>query len=112
MPGERTKIVYAIIKSGGRQYKAVEGEAILVERLSEEIGTQVELDRVLLISSPSGIEVGKPTVEGAKVLATVVEQTKGPKIRVFKYIPRKRYRLRRGHRQNYTRLKIERIIQD
>lgn len=103
--------MYAVVETGGRQYKAVEGEAILVEQLPQEVGAQIELDRVLLISGPNGVKVGQPTVKGARVLATVVEQTQGPKIRVFKYTPRKRYRRRRGHRQPYTRLKIEKIVQ-
>jgi len=103
--------VYAVVETGGRQYKAVEGEAILVEQIPEEVGARVELDRVLLISGPSGVKVGQPTVKGARVLATVLEQTRGPKIRIFKYIPRKRYRRRGGHRQSYTRLMIEEIVQ-
>ncbi len=104
--------MYAVVETGGHQYKVIEGEALLVEKLPEEVGARVELDRVLLISSPDGVKIGQPTIEGAKVLATVVEQTKGPKIRIFKYLPRKRYRRRRGHRQTYTRLRIEKILQD
>jgi large subunit ribosomal protein L21 len=86
------------------------GNTILVERLPAEVGEQLELDDVLLVVDDERVEVGKPTVEKAKVLATVVAQEKGPKIRIFKYHPRKRYRLRAGHRQRYTRLQVDEIV--
>jgi large subunit ribosomal protein L21 len=103
-------IVYAVMKSGARQYRAEVGDTIVVERLPAEVGQQVELDEVLLIAGGEGVEVGQPTVEGAKVLATVVAQEKGPKVRIFKYHPRKRYRRRAGHRQHYTRLRVDEIM--
>jgi large subunit ribosomal protein L21 len=102
--------VYAVVESGGRQYKAVEGQAITVERLPHEVGDKVELDRVLLIADGADVQIGHPVVEGAKVTATVVGLEKGPKIRIFKMRPRKRYRRRQGHRQNYTRLRIDEIV--
>jgi large subunit ribosomal protein L21 len=102
--------VYAVIRSGARQYRANVGNTILVERLPAEVGEQLELDDVLLVVDDERVEVGKPTVEKAKVLATVVAQEKGPKIRIFKYHPRKRYRLRAGHRQRYTRLQVDEIV--
>jgi large subunit ribosomal protein L21 len=102
--------VYAVLKSGARQYRAKVGETILVDRLSAEVGQQLEMDKVLLIADGERVEVGQPTVEGAKVLATVVAQEKGPKIRIFKYHPRKRYRRRAGHRQRYTRLRVDEIV--
>jgi len=86
------------------------GDAILVERLPAEVGQQLELDEVLLVADGERVEIGQPTVEGARVLATVIAQEKGPKIRIFKYRPRKRYRRRAGHRQRYTRLRVDKIV--
>lgn len=100
---------YAIIESGGKQYRAVEGGTIEVDLLPIEIGSKLDLDIVLLVSDGENTAVGSPTVSGANVKATVVDQFKAKKIIVFKYHPRKRYRLKRGHRQKYTRLQIEKI---
>ena len=102
--------MYAIVRSGARQYRAGVGDTILVERLPAEVGQQLELDEVLLVAGGEQVEIGRPTVNGAKVLATVVAQEKGPKIRIFKYHPRKRYRRRAGHRQRYTRLRVDTIV--
>ena len=102
--------MYAIMKSGARQYRATIGDTIRVERLAIDPGEQVELDEVLLVVDDNGVRIGRPTVEGAKVLATVVAQEKGPKITVFKYRPRKRYQRHAGHRQFYTRLRIDEIV--
>lgn len=101
---------YAIIESGGKQYKAVPGGTIDVDRLSKEIGESVDLD-VLLYANGDDIKVGAPTVNGAKVKASVLEQVKGPKLIVFKYRPKKRIRRKRGHRQQYTRIAIEDIVE-
>ena len=103
---------YAIVEDGGKQYKTVEGGIIDVDRFSAEDGEQVDLERVLLVAEDGNITVGKPIVEGAKVQATVVSQVKGPKIVVFKYKPQVRYRVKRGHRQLYTRLKIDSILME
>jgi len=100
---------YAIIQSGGKQYRAVEGETIEVDRLSLEVGKKLTLDDILLVADGENVMVGAPTVKDAKVSATVVQQFKAPKVVVFKYHPRKRYRLKRGHRQFYTRLMIESV---
>ena len=100
---------YAIVESGGKQYKAVEGEMIEVDRLGLEAGKKVELKDILLVSNGETAVIGTPTVDGAKVSATVVEEFKGRKVIIFKYHPRKRYRLKKGHRQYYTRLMIESI---
>lgn len=100
---------YAIVEDGGKQYKTVEGGVIEVDRFESEIGEQVDLERVLLFADGEQIEVGTPLVKGAKVQATVVGQIKGPKVVVFKYKPRIRYRVKTGHRQQYTRLKIDSI---
>ncbi|MCW5876991.1 MAG: 50S ribosomal protein L21 [Anaerolineales bacterium] len=100
---------YAIIESGGKQYKAVEGQAIEVGRLELEVGKKVELSEVLLVSDGETVLVGTPHIAGAKVAATVVAQDKGPKITVFKYKPKIRYRVKSGHRQHFTRLLIDKI---
>jgi large subunit ribosomal protein L21 len=102
--------VYAIMKSGARQYRAAIGDTIRVERLPIDPGEQIELDEVLLVVDDNEVRIGQPTIEGAKVLATVVAQEKGPKITVFKYRPRKRYQRHAGHRQFYTRLRIDEIV--
>jgi large subunit ribosomal protein L21 len=100
---------YAIVEDGGKQYKAVEGQTIEVDRFDAEVGDQLDLERVLLIVNEEEVQVGTPLVEGAKVQATVVSQMKGPKVVVFKYKPKKRYRVKTGHRQKYTRLQIDSI---
>jgi large subunit ribosomal protein L21 len=102
--------VYAVVKSGARQYRASVGDTIIVERLPAETGQRLELDEVLLVADGEQAEIGRPTIDGAKVLATVVAEEKGPKIRIFKYHPRKRYRRRAGHRQRYTRLRVDEIV--
>jgi large subunit ribosomal protein L21 len=102
--------VYAIIESGGRQYRAEEGHSFSVEKLPYEVGEQIELENVLLFANGEGVKVGQPTLAGAKVKATVVEQYRGEKIFVWKYKSRKRSRRRQGHRQSYTRLRIDEIV--
>lgn len=101
--------MYAIVESGGKQYKAVPGTTIEVDRLQVEEGAQLELDQVLLVSDGENVNVGTPTVGGAAVKTTVVEHFKGRKIIVFKYKSRERYRRKQGHRQQYTRLQIDEI---
>ena len=100
---------YAIVDDGGKQYKAVEGGMIDVDRLAVEEGAKVDLDRVLMVVDGEEYTVGTPEVDGVKVNATVDKHFKGPKIIVFKYHPKKRYRLKKGHRQQYTRLAIKKI---
>jgi len=100
---------YAIIESGGKQYRAVEGDAIEVDRLPIPAGEEVELEKVLLLVDGENITVGKPTVKDMHVFAKVAEHIKGPKVVIFKYSPKKRIRVKTGHRQNYTRLQIEQI---
>ena len=102
--------MYAVVVTGGKQYKVSAGETIEVEKLPLKVGQKVELDRVLLIGDENKVQVGDPTVEGAKVMATVAGQGKGKKVIVFKYKPHNRYRRKAGHRQAYTRLRIDRII--
>lgn len=101
--------MYAIVRVGGKQYHAEVGNTIVVEKLPYEIGQQLTLDEVLLVSNGEDTRIGQPFVEGASVGAEVVEQFKGKKIVVFKYKPKIRYRRKQGHRQNYTRLLVHQI---
>lgn len=100
---------YAIVESGGKQYRAVEGSTIEVDRMDVEVGQQVDLPSVLLLVDGDDIAVGAPLVDKAKVSATVVDHVKGPKIVVFRYRPKKRIRVKTGHRQQYTRLHVNSI---
>ncbi len=102
--------MYAIVECGGRQYRAEEGHSFVVEKLPYEVGEEVKLDNVLLVSDGDEIAVGQPHVADAAVKTTVVEQYRGKKIFVWKYRPRKRYRRRQGHRQSYTRLLVDEIV--
>ena len=101
--------MYAIVECGGRQYRAEEGYSFAVEKLPYEVGDAIELDKVLLVADGDEITVGQPTVANATVTATIVEQYRGKKILVWKYRPSKRYRRRKGHRQSYTRLRVDSI---
>ena len=102
--------MYAIVRTGGHQYRVAPGDTILVERLEGTLGSQIELGEVLMVGGgENGVQVGSPVIEGAKVLATVVAQDRGPKLIVFKYKAKKRYRRKTGHRQNLTRLAIKEI---
>ncbi len=100
---------YAILESGGKQYKAVEGATIDVDLLDVEVGQTVNLDEVLLVVEDEKIHVGTPVIKGASVSASILDHVKGPKLITFKYSPKKRIRVKTGHRQHYTRLKIESI---
>jgi len=102
--------MYAVIETGGKQYRVSEGDTIRVEKLPYEVGDKVELERVLLVSDKKGVTVGQPIVTGAKVVARVESEGRGRKILVWKYRPKQRYRRRQGHRQSYTRLRIEKIV--
>ena len=101
--------MYAIVASGGRQYRVEPGQRLDVEKLPAEAGTEIALDQVLLIGDGDTITVGQPTVSGARVLADVVGEVKGRKIIVFKYKNKVRYRRKTGHRQRYLRLQIKEI---
>ena len=102
--------MYAVIKAGGHQYKASVGDELVVERLPYEVGAQVELGEVYLLADEDGVAVGQPTIEGATVRATVLDEFRGPKVHIFKYRPKQRYRRRMGHRQTYMRLRIDEIV--
>ena len=103
--------IYAIIETGGKQYKVTPGQVIDVDRLDVAEGDTVELDRVLFIGDDSRATVGTPTVDGAKVIATSQGEGKAKKIIVFRYKAKVRYRKKTGHRQLYTRLAIDKIIE-
>jgi len=100
---------YAIVESGGKQYKTVEGTMIDVDLMDIEVGQEVKFEEVLLVVEDEKIQVGTPSVKGAQVTTSVVDHIKGPKVDTFKYSPKKRIRVKTGHRQRYTRLKIETI---
>ena len=102
--------IYAVIETGGKQYKVSPGQVIDVDRLGVGEGNTVELDRVLLIADDEKVTVGTPIVEGAKVMATSQGEGKGKKVIVFRYKSKVRYRKKTGHRQLYTRLAIDKII--
>lgn len=101
--------MYAIIKTGGKQYKVSEGDLVRVEKLNAEVGEIVSFEDVLLVKSDSDLKVGTPTVENAKVEATVKDQAKDKKIVVFKYRPKKASKTKKGHRQPYTLVEINNI---
>ena len=102
--------MYAIIETGGKQYKVSPGQRIEVDRLVESVGEKLEIGNVLLLADDGNIVVGTPTVRGVTVHATVVEQGRGRKVTVFKFSRGNRYHRKRGHRQNYTTLQIEEIL--
>jgi large subunit ribosomal protein L21 len=101
--------VYAVVETGGKQYKVTVGEMIEVERLPAAQGERVELDRVLLVSDDGQVRIGQPVLDDAKVAARVVGHGRSRKVLVFKYRAKERYRRKVGHRQDYTRLRIEAI---
>jgi len=102
--------VFAVIKTGGKQYKVAPGDTLRVEKLPGEPGETVEIAEVLLVAQGGDLKVGTPVVEGARVRATILEQGRSRKIIVFKKKRRKNYRRKRGHRQPYTVLRIEEIL--
>ena len=101
--------MYAIIETGGKQYKVAEGDTLFIEKLPVEAGENVTFDKVLAVLDGEKATFGAPVVEGAKVSASVVKNGKGKKIRIFKYNPKKGYRRRQGHRQPYTKVAIGKI---
>jgi large subunit ribosomal protein L21 len=101
--------VYAIIRTGGKQYRVQKGDVVRVERLEGTVGATVTLEDVLLVGGEGEARVGSPRLEGAAVVGTVVEQDRDAKVRVFKYKKRKHYRRTRGHRQSYTAVRIDAV---
>jgi large subunit ribosomal protein L21 len=103
--------MYAVIKSGGKQYRVASGEQLRVELLSAEVGADVAFEEVLLVGAGDDVKVGAPFVSGAKVTATVVEHGRGDKVRIFKLRRRKHFQKTQGHRQGYTEVRIKDIVQ-
>jgi large subunit ribosomal protein L21 len=101
--------MYAVVATGGKQYKIEEGETLRIEKINGNVGDAVSFDQVLLVADGDKLAVGQPVVQGASVSAHIVEQGKEKKILVFKYKRRKRYRRKQGHRQSFTAVKIDKI---
>lgn len=101
--------MYAVVRSGGKQYRVSPGGSVRVEKLDGEVGSKITLDEVLMIGGEGDVKIGTPTVDGASVSGTITAQGRGDKIRVFKMKRRKGYRRTQGHRQDYTEIAIEGI---
>jgi large subunit ribosomal protein L21 len=101
--------MYAVIKTGGKQYRVVAGEKIKVEQIPAEVGAEITLDQVLMVGEGESVKVGAPIVAGAKVTAKVIAQGRHPKVNIFKMRRRKHYRKNQGHRQNFTEIEIGEI---
>ena len=101
--------MYAVVKTGGKQYRITPGEKLKVEQISADVGAEVVLDQVLMVGDGDSVRLGQPTLAGATVQATVVSHGRGEKVTIFKMRRRKHYQKHQGHRQNYTELKIDSI---
>ena len=101
--------MYAVVKTGGKQYKVAPGEKLKVEQIPADVGAEVILDQVLMVGEGESVRLGQPVLNGATVKATVVAHGRGEKVKIFKMRRRKHYQKHQGHRQNYTELKIEAI---
>lgn len=101
--------MYAVIKTGGKQYRVAAGEKLKIEQIPADIGAQIILDQVLMVGEGEAVKVGTPLVAGAKVSATVLEQGRHKKVKIFKMRRRKHYQKHQGHRQNYTEIQINEI---
>jgi large subunit ribosomal protein L21 len=102
--------MYAVVKTGGKQYKVAPGEKLKVEQIPADVGAQVVLDQVLLVGEGDNVRLGQPVLAGASVQATVVSHGRHDKVKIFKMRRRKHYQKHQGHRQNYTELKIDTIV--
>jgi large subunit ribosomal protein L21 len=102
--------MYAVVKTGGKQYKVAPGEKLKVEQIPADVGAEVILDQVLLVGEGASVRLGQPTVAGAAVKASVVAHGRHAKVKIFKMRRRKHYQKHQGHRQNYTELRIESIV--
>ncbi|WP_455204816.1 50S ribosomal protein L21 [Kaarinaea lacus] len=101
--------MYAVIKTGGKQYKVSEGETLKVEKLAADAGSSVDLDKVMMVADGDNVKIGAPYIEGGKVTATVKSHGKGKKVDIVKFRRRKHYRKHQGHRQEYTEIQINSI---
>jgi large subunit ribosomal protein L21 len=104
--------MYAVIETGGKQYKVQEGDIITIEKLNAEAGDEITFDKVLALSDGNTLKVGTPMLDDAKVFGSVVENGKGKKVIIYKYKAKKNYRKKQGHRQPYTMVKIESLSAD
>ena len=102
--------MYAVVRTGGKQYRVEEGRTVKVERLAGEVGDAVEIGDVLLMDDGSGVTVGAPTIDGARVLGTIAEQGRSKKVIVFRYKAKTRYRKKTGHRQHFTKVVVQDIL--
>ncbi len=102
--------MYAVIESGGKQYRIAQGQQIKLETLPAEVGQTLSFDKVLMVASEGAVKVGAPYITGATVKAEVVSHGRGPKITIIKFRRRKNYRRKQGHRQNYTQVRIQEIV--
>ena len=101
--------MYAVIKTGGKQYRVCAGETLKIETVAGDVGSEIVLDKVLMVADGDKLNVGKPLVNGASVQATIVSHGRGDKIKIFKMRRRKHYQKHQGHRQNYTEIRIDGI---
>ena len=101
--------MYAVIKTGGKQYRVAPGEKIKIEQIPADVGAQIVLDQVLMVSDGDAVTLGNPLVAGAKVSATVLGHGRGDKVKIFKMRRRKHYQKTQGHRQNYTEIRVDAI---
>ncbi|MCH8889702.1 MAG: 50S ribosomal protein L21 [Myxococcales bacterium] len=101
--------MYAVVRTGGKQFRVEPGEAVRVEKLEGSVGDSIELGEVLLVGTEDGAKIGTPLVAGAKVVGTITAQGRGPKLTIFKLKRRKGYRRKAGHRQSYTEIRVDKI---
>ena len=101
--------MYAVIKTGGKQYRVAAGEKLKIEQIPADVGSEIVLDQVLMVSDGDNVMLGSPLVSGAAVKATVVAHGRGEKIKIFKMRRRKHYQKHQGHRQNYTEIRVDAI---
>ncbi len=102
--------MYAVVKTGGKQYKVVVGEKLKVEQITADVDSQIVLNEVLMVADGDAVAIGAPLVAGASIKATVVSHGRGEKVRIFKMRRRKHYQKHQGHRQNYTEIRIDEIV--
>jgi len=102
--------MYAVVKTGGKQYRVTPGEKLKVEQITADVGAEVVLDQVLMVGEGESVRLGAPVIAGATVKATVVSHGRGDKVKIFKMRRRKHYQKHQGHRQNFTELKIDSIV--
>jgi large subunit ribosomal protein L21 len=108
-PTNQESTMYAVIKTGGKQYRVAPGEKIKIEQIPADVGAQIVLDQVLMVADGEAVKVGNPLVSGAKVSATVIAHGRGTKVKIFKMRRRKNYHRTQGHRQNYTEIRVDAI---